>query len=224
MNAPQPHPVTDAPAPWDLTGRGYISLLRFPAGHGGQDDFLPPELSGRRHPSRFALMMFVDYADSPVGPYHELLFIPGRFPFAGGAPRLTISRIFVSSMDSVINGRRNWGIPKELAQFDVQYRDGGVDRVRLSQGGQSFAELTYSRLPLSLPFTAALVPRSWRTLGQVYEGQTFLYAPEARGWIRPGRLRSAQVDPAVFPDVGTARDLLTVEVPRFAMRFPKAEC
>jgi hypothetical protein len=223
MNAPETHVVTDAPAPWDLTGRGYISLLRFPSGHPAQEGFLPPELIGRRRPTRFALMMFVDYADSAVGPYHELLFIPGRFPFDGGAPRLSISRIFVSSMDSVVNGRRNWGIPKELAQFDVRYREGGVDQVTLHRNGQTIADLRYSRLPLSLPFTTALVPRSWRTLGQHYDGRTFLYAPEARGWIRPGRLREARVDPAQFPDVGAARDIVTVEVPRFAMRFPVAD-
>ena len=222
MNPPAPPTVTDAPAPWALTGRGYISLLRFPEGHPAQDAFVPPQLAGQRGRGRQALLMFVDYQQSAVGPYHELLFIPGGFPFADGRRHLSISRIFVSSMDSVVNGRRNWGIPKELAQFDVRYRDGGLDRVRLSQGGTVFAELDYSRFPLSLPFTTALVPRVWRTLGQQYEGQTFIYTPSAQGWVRPGRLRAARIDPAVFPDVGAARDLFTVEVPRFAMRFPVA--
>ncbi len=225
MNAPAasaaPMPVVaNAPAPWQLQGRGYIAMLRFPEGSDAQDAFLPPSLAGRRARSRFGWMMFVDYQTSDVGPYHELLFIPGSFPFADGQRHLSISRIFVSTLDSVVNGQRNWGIPKDVAQFDVRYREGGLDRVRVSRDGKVFADLAFSSLPIWLPFSTALVPRSLRTLGQHHDGQTFIYTPSAGGWIKPARLRHARFDAQVFPDLAQARPVLAVQVPRFHMTFP----
>lgn len=212
--------VSLAPAPWTLQGRGYITLLRYPADADTQDRFLPEHLQGRRAASRFAWMMFVDYQQSDVGPYYELLFIPGSFPFADGKRHLSISRILVSSMDSVVNGQRNWGIPKELAQFEVDYGAGRVDAVRVLQDGQLLAELQYQHYPLSLPFSTALVPSGLRTLGQHHDGQTFIYTPSARGWIKPARLRAARSDPDRFPDLTQARALLSVQASRFQMQFP----
>jgi hypothetical protein len=213
-------PITDAPAPWQLHGRGCISLLRFPEGSAAQDAFVPPSLAGTRSRSRTAWMMFVDYAHSDVGPYHELLFIPGSFDFEDGKRHLSISRIFVSSMDSVVNGRRNWGIPKELAEFDVRYDNAGVDEITVRKDGQLIAALRYRSWPLPLPFSTALVPRAWRTLGQHHDGSSFIYAPSASGWIRPARLIEACSNPALFPDLAGVTSPLSVSVPRFSMTFP----
>ncbi len=215
--------VANAPAPWQLHGRGYIAMLRFPEGSDAQDAFLPPTLAGRRGRSRYGWMMFVDYQSSDVGPYHELLFIPGSFPFADGQHHLSISRIFVSSMDSVVNGQHNWGIPKDVAQFDVRYNDAGVDRVRVSKDGTVFAELEFSSLPIWLPFSTALVPRGMRTLGQHHDGQTYIYTPSASGWVKPARLRRARFNAAVFPDLAQVRPVLAVQTPRFRMTFPVSQ-
>jgi len=221
MNAPVSTPViTNAPAPWDLRGRGYISLLRFSPDSRVQDSFLPPSLLGRRRKSPQALMMFVDYSQSDVGPYHELLFIPGSFPFEDGRNHLSISRIYVSSMDSVVNGQRNWGIPKDVAEFDVRYGKRGVDRVTVSKDGRVFAELVFRHYPFWLPFLGGLVPKRFRTLGQHHEGKTYVYSPSASGWVQPARLVSARIYPELFPNIGRARALLTVKVARFRMGFP----
>jgi len=221
MNAPVSTPViTHAPAPWDLRGRGYISLLRFSPDSRVQDSFLLPSLLGRRRKSPQALMMFVDYSQSDVGPYHELLFIPGSFPFEDGRNHLSISRIYVSSMDSVVNGQRNWGIPKDVAEFDVRYGKRGVDRVTVSKDGRVFAELVFRHYPLWLPFLGGLVPKRFRTLGQHHEGKTYVYSPSASGWVQPARLVSARIYPELFPNIGRARALLTVKVARFRMCFP----
>lgn len=212
----------DAPAPWTLQGRGYICMLRMPQVMLNDASFAPESLRGRRRPSPYAYMMLVDYADSPVGPYHELLFIPGRYDFGQGRQHFSISRIFVSSLDSVVNGRRNWGIPKELAQFDVRYGDQGVDRVAVLRDGKPFAEFEFSAFKLPLPFTTALLPKALTTLGQHHDGNTYIYRPTANGWVYPARLRRARVDADVFPDIGQARPLLSVAVPKFSMTFHEA--
>lgn len=221
MNGPLANrPIIDAPAPWDLVGRGYISVLRFSPDSRVQDTFLPTSLLRKRGRSPYGYLMFVDYQSSDAGPYHELLFIPGSFPFEDGQRHLSISRIFVSTMDSVVNGRNNWGIPKELADFDVRYGEQGVDRVTLSRDGRVFAELEFKSYPFWIPFLSALIPKSLRTLGQHYDGKTFVYTPSARGWIKPARTMRARADAAMFPNLGRAKTLLTVEVPRFRMTFP----
>lgn len=214
----QTHSI-DAPAPWWLHGRGYITMLRFDEPLSDEAAFVPQGLRAVRRRSRYATMMFVDYADSPVGPYHELLFIPGRFRFADGLDHQSITRIFVSSQDSVVNGNVNWGIPKDLAQFDVRYRDGGLDKVTVSRDGQVFAELAFKRWPLPIPVLGLLIPPKMRTLGQLERDQHYIYTPRADGIAMPGALASATIDGAVFPDITQGKAVMTVYLPYFRMLF-----
>lgn len=210
--------VCDAPAPWAIEGRGFLSLLRFDSGFLDDDPFVPPALAGRRLPGRLGVMMFVDYAATPAGPYRELLFIPGRYEL-GGVRFRSISRIFVSTMDSVVNGRRNWGIPKDLAEFEIE-RGKRSERVRIAAGGKVFADLEFQRTRLSLPVTTATMPAPLRRLGQVLGGRHFLLSPSARGRAGLASLSSATVDPLVFPDIGQGIPLVTAEITQFRMTFP----
>jgi hypothetical protein len=66
------------------------------------------------------IVMIVSYHDCPVGAYDELLImVPFKNPSISGEvlPCYRIPIIFVSSEASLRNGRRNWGIRKELADF-----------------------------------------------------------------------------------------------------------
>jgi hypothetical protein len=72
-------------------------------------------------------VMVVRYSDTPVGPYDELILVPGNFTVPqrsnGALPKipkkaLRISRIYVSQRTTVYNGRLNWNIPKHLGRFD----------------------------------------------------------------------------------------------------------
>lgn len=67
------------------------------------------------------LAMMVDYLDSPVGPYREILAspvlrAPGRR--SGPLPRMAVPFIAVDSEPSVHGGRVHWSLPKVLAAFD----------------------------------------------------------------------------------------------------------
>ncbi len=212
------------PAPWDLTGQGWIIAMKLPADSPARDDFMDRSLRGQGR-GGYALMMFVDYAKSDAGPYHELLLIPGNFPFADGKRHLSISRILVSTWDSVVNGRRNWGIPKDRCDFEVQYNAGGSgeDHIVLRDNGRVMAELKLKATwPFSLPMLGGLVPEAMRTLAQRYNGQDYFYAPSSGGWIRPGRVVSWRFDNALFPDVSGAKVLAAVKIPDFRMTFPLA--
>jgi acetoacetate decarboxylase len=63
--------------------------------------------------------MIVGYDTSGVGAYKELLFIPALFDF-DKKKAFNISKIYVSTEESVYNGIENWGIPKQLANFNIQ--------------------------------------------------------------------------------------------------------
>ena len=66
------------------------------------------------------LAMMVDYLDSPVGPYREILAspvlcAPGRR--IGVLPRMAVPFIAVDSEPSVHGGRVHWSLPKVPAEF-----------------------------------------------------------------------------------------------------------
>lgn len=213
------------PAPWTLRGSGWIVALKLPAEHPAQDAFLPDELAGRGR-SLASYLMYVDYAESGCGPYRELLFIPGAFPFTDGRRHLTISRILVSTWDSVVNGRSNWGIPKDRADFAVEQggADGREECVRVTSDGREVCELRFSTLRFAppLPVHGAMVPPRLRTLAQCFRGHTYYYAPVARGWVRPGRLLSWRFNAGLFPDLGSAAVVASLKVESFRMTFPVA--
>ena len=213
------------PAPWELRGSGWIVVLKLPGAHAAHDAFLPPELAGRGR-GLASCLMYVDYAASACGPYRELLFIPGAFPFADGRRHLSISRILVSTWDSVVNGRNNWGIPKDRADFDVVTggADGRDEHVSVTSDGREVCELRFGapRFAPPLPVHGGLLPAAWRTHAQRLRGHTYYYAPTARGRLRPGRLLSWRFDPELFPDLAGTAVLATFRVDSFRMTFPVA--
>jgi hypothetical protein len=186
--------------PWHLQGSGSILLFRFEPG------FLERE---------FGLVMLVDYDDSPIGPYRELLFLAGF--------RISrITKIYVSTEESADNGRHNWGIPKEVADFAVERR-GRTERVHVTRDGRTVADLTVGIGRPPLPVTALFIPRSFRTLVQPWEGRTYVTTLAGRGIVRPARLLKARIDPELFPDLTRGKLLGAVQVSRFRLVFPAAQ-
>ncbi|EGG02612.1 uncharacterized protein MELLADRAFT_53349 [Melampsora larici-populina 98AG31] len=134
-------PFQLAPPSWRLRGEAWWLLLslfgkpkddaaapkpgqyRFGPGH-----FDPVDQSSREFantPGVFrggaGTVQIVRYFSSPVGPYDELMYIPGNFNVPeelGGGSMPQITRIYVSSLQSVLNGKTNWNTPKNLAHFD----------------------------------------------------------------------------------------------------------
>ncbi len=207
------------PAPWQLTGRGCILAMRFSQKYLREGTGLPAPLCASLR-SGIAWVMFVDYASADCGPYRELLFIPGSCQFSTGR-FLTISKIYVSTESSVVNGRANWGIPKERCDFEVSRSDGG-ETVRLHGKDRPIAELSFRAFGPRLPMILGLLPRRWLTLGQHLGTREFTYSPEAKGCFRFARIHRAWSSDPAFPDLGKGRILGCFAVPKFQMTFPPA--
>lgn len=91
--------------PWTLSGECIAALVP------GRAVRLPVPLPVRRLPGP-ALIAAMRYADSPVGPYHELTVgVPARI---GARLGFCFPLMVVTSADSRVGGRQNWGFPKEL--------------------------------------------------------------------------------------------------------------
>lgn len=120
----------DSPAPWTLKGEGYAIFFKLKTGK------LPP---GLYHPldtppegpenddfqGGVGMIQIVRYSNTPVGPYDELLIIPGSYKVPGGEykgkAQLRATRFYVSQRETTYNGRKNWNIPKQLARFEFSH-------------------------------------------------------------------------------------------------------
>jgi hypothetical protein len=166
--------------------------------------------------------MFVDYQQADCGPYRELLVAPGVFEFPeGNYPSIT--RIYVSTYDSVVNGRLNWGIPKDRADFAVDRDERGADHVRVERNGQCFASLTLKPYGLALPVHSAVVPKGLRTVMQHWCGKRYRIALSAKGTLRLAKVLDWKFDAARFPDLAQGKVLAAVQLPHFQMTFPVAD-
>jgi hypothetical protein len=121
-----------------------------------------------------------------------------------------------------VNGRRNWGIPKDRADFDwLQGEDG--DRWRVTSDGRELCTLEFTEpTGVRLPLRTAWVPRKLGTLAQRLDGRTYYYRPEARGGLRLCRVRRWHFDPELFPDLSSATVLASLRIEDFEMVFPPA--
>jgi Acetoacetate decarboxylase (ADC) len=99
-------PASSPAPPWTCQAKAVVWVQR-----GSTPEF---EWRGRVQP--LAMVCFVQYLDTPVGTYHEVL--AGAFLRDGLRPRLQVPFIAVDSLASVHGGRANWALPKTLAGFE----------------------------------------------------------------------------------------------------------
>jgi Acetoacetate decarboxylase (ADC) len=208
-------PLIIAPAPWTLTGNGIILLYRFSRKWIEENGFLA-DYQQDSFKGIVGSVMLVDYHTSPVGPYRELLFIPGYFKM-GGKNTFSISKIYVSSQESVWNGIENWGIPKELADFTIEQPDERSRVFTASLNDQSFFEATVKRGRFSFPFSSALFPFNiTQRLGQ----DLLLTKPSAKGKAYFADIQNVKINSNLFPDLSALRPLAALVVEDFEMTFP----
>ncbi|MBD1321457.1 hypothetical protein [Gordonia hankookensis] len=98
--------------------------------------------------------MMIDYLDSPVGPYREVLASPVLLAPSrrlGPLPRLHVPFIAVDSETSVHGGRSHWMLPKVMAAFT-----GSVTSEMVANGADWSVHVIARSLPVTLPIAGAL--------------------------------------------------------------------
>jgi uncharacterized protein YqjF (DUF2071 family) len=212
--------VALAPAPWQLQASAYVLAVRMPEDVLDTASFVPPSLAGKRL-GHTAYVLFVDYRTANCGPYRELLVAPAVYDFGEGHYP-TITRIYVSTYDSVVNGRINWGLPKDRADFSVERGGDNVDTVKVERDGRMIANMRFKPFGLTFPVTSALLPAGLRTLMQYWKGKSYRFTLSAKGNLRMAKLVDWTFDPAMFPDLARGKVLMAGYFPNFDMTFPVA--
>lgn len=206
------------PAPWNLKGKGYIFIYKFSREFAEKNGNVPEFLEGK-FAGGLGAVMLVDYAESDAGPYGELLFIPGKFRFEGKKLD-TISRIYVSTMESVVNGRANWGIPKEKADFKFENAGDRTEKATISVDGKIAAQFTIKSGKLTFPVSTKLMPFP---LVQEYEGKHFFTNFSGSGKGHFSKVTDIKINGELFPDISGCRPIAVVQVDPFNITFPVAE-
>jgi hypothetical protein len=207
------NPFPPVPAPWTLQGEGIVLLFHFKKDWVAQSGNLPEYLHDK-FKGGFGYVMLVDYQESPVGPYKELLFIPGKF---GEEKLQSITTIFVDSVASTVHGRANWAIPKQTADFNWQ-KEKGLDQVDVSLNGKQVFRASIRSGGIPFPMSTALLPIQLR---QELDDQVFFTQPEGKGWGKLARIQEVDLDPQLFPDIRGIKPLLALRVSPFTLTFPK---
>ncbi|KAJ7064948.1 hypothetical protein C8F01DRAFT_1128849 [Mycena amicta] len=162
-----------APAPWKLKGRSWVFPLSalgkqasFPPGWAAEDQ-AETLSSGGDFIGGLGLIQVVSYSESPVGPYDELIYVPGRWKYSNGTKAFRITQIYVSTKESTLNGRRNWNIPKRVANFSITSDSSGTTHISVTPSGSStpFFKASVQRIPI---VSSLRVPTSTKLLGSYY--------------------------------------------------------
>lgn len=205
--------VLKAPAPWKLKGEGIILIFKFKKEWVEEYAHLPKHLIGKFR-GGLGYVMLVDYHESPVGPYHELLIIPGKFR---KTKMQAITKIYVDSEASTINGRKNWGIPKETLPF-TWTKEKGKDLISIKQGDKEIFSTEITHGGISFPVSTSLLPiRLCQTLDKV----KFYTKPYGSGWGKLAKIKKLDINPDFFPDFGGIKPLMAVKVNPFTIHFPE---
>jgi hypothetical protein len=209
---------TMALPPWSLSGNAVILMYRFPSGFSQQYGFME-EYQLKNYKGRVGLIMLVDYKTSNIGSYRELLFTPGLFKL-GGRTTFSISKIYVSSYTSVLNGIANWGIPKELADFTFSYKDDSLADIQVHAGGNTFFNARIKSWGPRFPLSSKILP--WCSITQQVQDQLLLTTPIISGKTRLASIKDIQVNADFFVPIHQLRPLVVLSVNNFLMTFPAA--
>lgn len=206
-----------APPPWKLKGNGYIFLYHFPKSFVEKLGFLADYQADRYNGDFVGTVMLVDYSTSAVGPYHELLFVPGRLNF-DKKKIFSISKIYVSSQDSVENGIANWGIPKELADFKITKLNEKEEIVEVMIAGKTFFKVHLYKRSFKFPISTKFFPLK---LAQKLGNDLLITSSPAKGKASFAKLLNIEVDNAHFPPISQLKPLTILAVSDFEMEFPE---
>lgn len=151
-------------------------------------------------PERFhgglASVQILRYRSSPVGPYDELLIVPGKFSHTTNdngvlvnKKNLRVSRIYVSQKESCYNGRKNWNIPKELARFEFAESTPGRMSVKVFPTSTTSSSPFFSAIFQAVPYSPC-VPLSMNWMKYFRLDISLVQPPLSRGNGRQGETPS----------------------------------
>jgi hypothetical protein len=203
------------PAPWNLKGKGFIFPFLSDEKKMIQSQLLSAE-DQKDFLGGLGAVMLVNYEESNVGPYYELLFMPGDFRYKNKKYK-RITRIYVSSKLSISQGIKNWAIPKEFADFT--WKENG-NFSEISAG--NFFRIKAEKILFPFPITTSLYPV--KLCQKQSENSYLLTRFNGNGKGKIAKIHSMDSDNKFFPDFSLVSKFhFGLSVDNFKIMFPVAE-
>ncbi|MFI1444460.1 acetoacetate decarboxylase family protein [Streptomyces fructofermentans] len=201
---PTPYPEE----PWQLAGQMYLSLWTPPRGE------LPPVAEGTRPVTVAGRGLvgaaWVVYENDSVLHYNELL--RAVLVRDGARPRVCITDIWVDSAASMAGGRALWGIPKEMAVFDVERAQEASFAAKAQDGPLATGRFTERR---RLPGTWPLRYRLTQTL----DGRPKTSPVRSRGVVRLARAQWRVPENSPLGPLTRRSPFVSLALRDFTLRF-----
>ncbi|MFF3611563.1 acetoacetate decarboxylase family protein [Streptomyces sp. NPDC002580] len=194
--------------PWHLAGQMYLSLWLVPARELPRvaDGTRPVTVAGRG----VAGAAWVVYENDSVLHYSELL--RAVLVRDGHRPRVCITDIWVDSAASMTGGRELWGIPKEMADFDIDRTDG----VRAGAATEKDVLTTAAFAP------GRRIPGRWPLsyrVAQTLDGALKTSRVRSRSTVRTARASWTAHESGPLRELSRRPPLLSLALEDFTLRF-----
>jgi hypothetical protein len=201
--------------PWILEGEAVVLSYKFSKKWVEVCGQLPEHLAGKFE-GGLGFIVLVNYHKSPIGPYREILLIPGKFK---GSGKQTITKVYVSSETSSQNGRANWGFPK--ITLPISWND-EVNKTVISMmdGEKEVLSFQVKSGGISFPVSTSILPID---LHQLWDGVNFHIKPSGSGKGKLAKGELITLDSTYFPDINGKKPLFTMKIDPFRIEFPVAD-
>lgn len=203
---------------WEFAGEAYFMSFKFPKSFIQDHGFLTPA-DKERWVGGPGCIIFVDYRSSNIGPYQELLFLPGKVK-AGGRKFFTITKAFVSSQAALEHAKENWGIPKELADFHFEKGSKDIETLKVTRNNVPVIEVTVQSSGMAFSFRSWMMPAAFLQ----HSGQRdFSFKLKGGGKARFAQNMKVDVNPELFPNFAFFKHIAVLRIDRFKLMIPPAK-
>jgi hypothetical protein len=212
-----PRGIARVQPPWFLRGDAFLVLTISPTETNLADAAISNEMAGIYN-NLFNVMVVADYRESPIGPFRELAYIPGRFRFAFDEERMSITRSYATTEAGVLNRRAHWGVPTEFAEIVTKREPSDHEHFSVGQG--KVADFSFECFGPSVPLNGKVIPPALRSFGQLRDDMTLLYTLGITGTMRAARFIPHSFDASRFPDMTKRQLVVSIKVSDFLAEFP----
>ena len=202
---------------YEFKGNGYVLFYRFDEEFIRLETFLPESLKNN-FCHGLGAVLYMNYTKSEIGPYEELLFIPGKFCYRGKKNHF-ISKAYVSTGEAVRFGYENWFTPKEKAAFSKETLKDNIENISTCIGNEEVAsfEIKKGKIRFRLGTGKFLSFSLMQLKGD--EPVKLNYSGTVTANF--ARLASIRIRPAFFPNIARFTPLAVFKMRNFTLRLPK---
>lgn len=198
-------------------GSGYISIYNFSEEFVKNDTFLDSKLKNM-YVGGLGAVVYINYESSSVGPYKQLLFIPGKFE-SNGKSRYVISKAYVSTQAAADFCKEKLSCDAEVANFEQKSITDDIEHVSICNEKGNILSFEIEEWGLRFPVSTSLVNFPIMQLDE--DGTPMLFEYKGEGEARFSKRISIEIRPALFPDFAQFSSIAMVKIDKFSLSFEK---